>query len=102
MAVEVEVGDALQAVVQELGEAGVVAIVGFSIADGDFEGGGHADDEGDVFGAGATAALLRTALDLGYDAGSTADVENADALGPVEFVGGEGEEIDAESVDLEG
>ena len=101
VAVEVQVGDALQAVVQEAGEVGAVAIVGVPVAAGDFEGGGHTDDEGDVFGAGATAALLGAALYLGYDAGSTADVEDADALGPVKFVGGEGEEIDAEVVDVE-
>ena len=102
VAVEAKVGDVPQTLAQEVGEVGVMAIVGFLVADGEFEGGGHADDEGDVFGAGAAVAFLGAALDLGYDAGAASDVKDADALGAVKFVGGEGEEINAESVDVEG
>ena len=64
------------------------------------EGGGEADDGGGVFGAGATSVFLAAADDLGLEWGAGADVEGAGAAGAVELVGGEGEEVYAECVDV--
>ena len=64
------------------------------------EGGGEADDGGGVFGAGASSVFLAAADDLGLEWGAGADVEGAGAAGAVELVGGEGEEVYAECVDV--
>ncbi len=68
---------------------------------GELEGGGEADDGGGVFGAGATSVFLAAADDLGLERGAGADVEGAGAAGAVELVGGEGEEVYAERVDVD-
>ena len=58
------------------------------------EGAGETDDEGDVLGAGAPALLLVAAEQERSAAGAATDVEGADALGCVQLVAGEREQID--------
>ena len=60
----------------------------------EFGGFAEADDAGYVFGAGAALALVRAAVEHGGEADVAADEESADALGGVDLVAGEGEEVD--------
>ena len=70
-----------------------VALVG-----GELQGAGEARGGGDVFGAGAALFLLAAAEHGGLERGAAAVVEQADAFGSVDFVGGERHEVDAEDV----
>ena len=70
-----------------------VAFVG-----GELQGAGEARGGGDVFGAGAALFFLAAAEHGGLERGAAAVVEQADAFGSVDFVGGERHEVDAEDV----
>jgi len=67
-------------------------------------GGGEAeaDGGGDIFGAGAAVALVVAAEGVLGQGCALADVEGADALGAIDFVGAEAEEVDAPIVDVDG
>src|SRR6185369_4125854 len=54
----------------------------------------EADDAGDVLGAGAALTLVRAAVEHGRESHAAPDIEDADSLGRVELVAGEGEEVD--------
>src|ERR1700722_1683348 len=69
---------------------------------GQFGGLAKADDAGDVFGAGTAIAFVMAAVKNGSDRHAGAQVQSADALGPVKFVSGDGKQIDAEAVDIDG
>jgi hypothetical protein len=86
---------------ESLLEGAFVGEVCLASVGGQLEGGGEADDGGGVFGAGATSVFLAAADDLGLERGAGSDVEGACAAGAVELVGGEGEEVDVEAVDVE-
>jgi hypothetical protein len=60
----------------------------------EFYGFAEADDAGYVFGAGSALALVRAAVQHGGEADVATNEESADALGGVDFVAGEGEEVD--------
>ncbi len=67
-----------------------------------FQGGGHAHDAGQVLGAGPLAPLLSAALDeVGQD-DALFGVEDANALGTVELVGGEGQKINVVFLHVDG
>jgi ABC-type multidrug transport system fused ATPase/permease subunit len=72
-------------------QAGALGGVGEPV-EGEAGGDAGADDAGDVLGSAATAELL-LAEDLGANGDAGAGVEHADALGAVELVGGEGQQI---------
>ena len=55
-----------------------------------------ADGPGHVFGPGPAVALLRAALLLGQHVRAVADEQRADALGPLELVGGDRQQVDVE------
>ena len=97
-AVDFGVGDQAQ----EVGFEGVAARCQGGEVGGvrlrELAGAGEAGDVGDVFGAAATAALLVAAVEVGAQGGAAADVEDADALGGVHLVAGEGEEVDVPEV----
>lgn len=62
-----------------------------------------AGNAGDVESAGPQAVFLSATADLRYRSdGAAPDVERADALGSVDLVAGEGGEVDAEVIDVEG
>ena len=72
---------------------------------GDFAGLAEADDAGDVESAGTETALMSPAVHLlgERDAGWAAtDPESADAFGPVDFVSGEGQQVDGAAGDVDG
>src|ERR1700678_1528294 len=72
---------------------------------GDFAGFAEAYDAGDVESAGPHAALVASAVveSGNLDAGvAAANVERADALGTVEFVGGKREDVDVHGVHVDG
>ena len=50
---------------------------------------------------GASVALLRATLLLGEDVGAVADVQGADALGPLELVGTQRDEVGAEGLHVD-
>jgi hypothetical protein len=75
---------------------------GVEVAGGELAGAAEADDRGDVLGAGAQAPLVPGAAREGGEGGAASDVEGADALGRVELVAGEREEVDAELADVTG
>ncbi len=60
----------------------------------DFRGFAEADDSGDVFRAGAEAALVMAAVEKLAEARAAADIESADAFWCVELVAREREQID--------
>jgi hypothetical protein len=101
-AVDLEIGDAgdqlaLQAVA--LGaDAGLVGVVALG---GQLEGAREADDEGHVLGPAAPAVLLVAAEQEGPARRAAADEERADALGRVQLVAGEGEQVDVPEVALQ-
>jgi hypothetical protein len=64
-------------------------------------GDGQADRTGDVLGAGPAMALLRAALLLREDVRPVADVQDADALRPLELVGAHRDEIRIERPEVE-
>lgn len=76
----------------------------FALLPGELHGDGEPDDAGDIFGAGAAFLFLASAEDKGLPRGAVFDVEEADALGAVDLVAGEAEEVDAEArgADIEG
>jgi len=57
----------------------------------------HPDDAGNVLRARSAVALLRAAAHPRPQARPALDVEDADALGPVDLVAGEGEEVHVET-----
>ena len=59
------------------------------------------DGAGDVLRAAAAVALLGAALLLGEDVRAVPEVERADALRALELVGAQGEQVDAERLDVE-
>ena len=64
-------------------------------------GAGHADRAGDVLRARPPVALLGAALLLGQDVRPVADVQRADALGPLELVGRERDQVRAQRLEVE-
>lgn len=80
---------------EQVGHLGGEVGFGLLIFGGRLEGGGHADDGGEVFGAGAAVTFLGAAKDLGLEFDFGLDHQRACAAGAAEFVGGEGEHIDA-------
>src|SRR5439155_22918937 len=68
------------------------------------EGGGPAErgDVGRVLGPGAAAALVPGAVDERVERGARPNVEGADALGRVELVAGDGQQVDAEAASSTG
>mmetsp|Transcript_24568 Transcript_24568/g.44306 ORF Transcript_24568/g.44306 Transcript_24568/m.44306 type:complete len:241 (-) Transcript_24568:117-839(-) len=71
---------------------------------GQFAGRAESGAEGVGESAGAQAALLPSSGEEGFEthAGTTADVEGAYAFGAVDFVGGEGHEVDFHGVYVDG
>ena len=102
-AVDARAGDLEQAGFEAVAEGGE-ALHGavFERVLGEFNGLGEADDAGDVFRAGAAAALVAAANEEGVERGSAADVEGSDALGSVELVGADGEQMAAVAADVDG
>ena len=68
--------------------------VGFALPE--FEGGLHADGQGDRFGAGSQRGLLESAVQSRRELHAVAQEEHADPQRAVELVGGGGEGVDAE------
>src|SRR6202041_2359743 len=67
--------------------------------------GAKPDDGGDIEGAGAHAAFVAASVHLLSDGDTrraTADIQRADAFGPVELVGGNREQVDVVAVDVDG
>ena len=71
-------------------------------AGGECAGGAEPDDEGDVLGAGPQAVLLAGADDQRRQLDAPAHIERADALGRVELVAGDRQQIDAELLHVDG
>ena len=69
---------------------------------GQLAGLAQADDGGDVFRAAAPAMLLVSAVQEGDEGRALADVEDADALGGMELVAGDGEKVDAGVLQVDG
>ena len=67
----------------------------------EFGGFAEANDSGNVFGAGAAVAFVMAAVKLRSERRAGADVERADALGAINFVRGDGEQIHAEVIHVE-
>ena len=65
-------------------------------------GGGKAADAGQVLGTGAEIALLPAAVDEGRERKTRTDVERAHALGTVDFMPRDGNQVRAERLCLEG
>ena len=63
-------------------------------------GGGKTAGKDDIGGAGAAAVFLVTTEDEGLEGGAGANVECADADGTADFVGGDGEIIYAEGLNV--
>ena len=68
----------------------------------DFRGFAQAYNSGYVFRTGPESALVMATVKKLADACAAANVESADAFGPVEFVAGEREQIDVQRVHVEG
>ena len=66
------------------------------LGDGELEGRGHADGAGDVLRPGPAVPLLRAAVLLGEEVRAAADPQRADALRPLDLVGGQRDEVGAE------
>lgn len=67
----------------------------------ELEGSGHADGEGDRFGAGSSAHLLVSAEGAGNHAVAAVEEESTDAEGAMELMGGKGEGIDPQVVEAD-
>src|SRR5260370_10265260 len=67
----------------------------------DFRGLAEAHDARDVLRPGTEAALVMSAIEKLPQARSTADIQGADSLWRIEFVPGNGEEINSQSVDVD-
>ena len=78
-----------------------VGFVRLEVAVGAFHCGREPHDAVQVFRAAAHRPLLAAALDGTADAQALADVEEADALRSVEFVGGTGDEVDGQLAEVE-
>ena len=59
------------------------------------------DRDGDALGPCAQAAFLTTAADKGMQGDAVSDVESGDALGRAHLVPDDGEQVDAEVVDVD-
>jgi len=102
VAVEGDVGDRLHDAGEEaVAQPGKPRPVGRDVGARPFDRRPEADDAGKVLGAGAPAPLLPAAVDEVCDFCSVPDVEGADALGAVELVAREGEEVDVVLIDVE-
>ena len=73
---------------------------GFQIFQSHLQGGGHAADGGEVFGACAAVTLLAAAGDEGVHGDLGFEHQCADAFGAAEFVASEGEEVGTDVVGL--
>ncbi len=92
--VEHPVGDAgkpLNKPVPQIGDAGLVFL---HVGAGLVQGRRHAYHAGHILGARTAAPLLGAALDQAGEQDALAGVEGAHPLGPVEFVGRQGEHVD--------
>ena len=69
---------------------------------GDFRRGAEADDSRHVFRAGPAIALVMPAVQQRPQNRALAHVERSDTLGAVQFVRGEGQQIDAELLHIDG
>src|SRR5260370_39959811 len=67
----------------------------------DFSGLAEAHNAGDVFRAGTKAALVMTAVKKLAQTCSATNVQSADALGRIQFMSGNREQIDLELVDVD-
>ena len=95
-------GDGEDGVAQPVAQAGARApTVAARSAHGELVGRGQAHGAGDVLGPGPPVAFLAAAVLLGEDVRPVPDVQGADALGPLELVGGEGHQVGAERLDVE-
>src|SRR5580698_285720 len=61
----------------------------------------HAYDARNIFGARAAIAFVMATVELRFERRAGANVERASALRPVNFVGGNGEQVHAEAVYVE-
>ena len=87
-------GDRRQAGNQLVAQRNQPGSVFINMSTGLFQRCRHAHDAGDIFRAGALAALLRAALDQIGQTDPFAGIQHTAALGAVELMGGEGEHID--------
>ena len=69
---------------------------------GHFSRHAQADDTHDIFGAGPFPVFLDAALDEGPDAGAPADIERPHAVGTVELVGRQAEQVHLNLFDIDG
>ena len=69
---------------------------------GQVQGGGQAHNQRHGQGAGPQAPLLAAAMELGGEREGPADRQGTDALGSIELVGAEAEQVDAQLGGLEG
>ena len=83
-------------------ECASVGGAGGKFAGGDLGGNASGDDGREVFGAGAVAGFLITAVDDGRKVGAAVTVKDADAFRSVEAAGRTGEQIDASGLDIDG
>ena len=100
-AVERAVRDLCDAVDELVAQGGDLLRVLIHVGAGLFQGCSHRRDAGDVFCAAALAALLRAALDEVREDDAAAGIEHADALRPVELVGGEAQHVDVHLIDVD-
>ena len=87
-----------EAALQIVAQRGDARCVVLERCGGEFGGFAKTDDACDVFGAGAEAALVVSAEEELSQRSATADVEGADSFGAVNFVSGEGKQVDLQSV----
>src|ERR1017187_5438288 len=87
---------ALHAVAQGA-DAGVFVV---EIGQGQLGGAAEGDDGGDVLGAGAAPAFLMAAEEIGLEFGAALDIEQPHALGGMKFMGGKGEQIGVQRLDI--
>ena len=101
--VDAGVGDTVEdASFERVAEAGDTRGVLFEGEAGEFGGFAEADDAGDIFGAGAEAALVMAAIEKFAEARAAFDEECANAFGGVELVAGEREQIELQGFDVDG
>ena len=93
--------DLCDAVDEPVAQGGDLLRVLVHVGAGLFQGCSHRRDAGDVFRAAALAALLRAALDEVREDDAAAGIEHADALRPVELVGGEAQHVDVHLIDVD-
>ena len=92
--VQFTVGDPVQPGNQPVPQGAQAGGVGFHPGAGLGEGRCHAHDGGDVLGTGPLVPLLCAAPDERLQRQPLPGIQRADALGPVELVRGEGEQVD--------